>query len=265
MSRSYCDTIERRSVGRPSLTAAIAAAQAAQRREAQPLAGVQGHQPLPSWLSGASGPRERHASGQAREGRKARGARSIATRAPCTPKRRPANNLRNGTIDTRSDRGWTRAGHPLGRFNCQSRPGITDLRRGFARPIDPDFSLPHNQRASGRGLHRGEVSRARCAVWISYPFPLLTMSKDQEKNKPAQQYRLRGLAVSVFANTAKDRSTPFYKVSMQKTYKDGDEFKTTTSLGRDDLPVADLLLRQAWVWILEREAKDRKEANEDEE
>lgn len=28
------------------------------RPEAKPLAGVQGRQPLPSWLSGASGPRE---------------------------------------------------------------------------------------------------------------------------------------------------------------------------------------------------------------
>ena len=91
------------------------------------------------------------------------------------------------------------------------------------------------------------------------------MSKDQEKNKPAQQYRLRGLAVSIFANTAKDRDVPFYKVSMQKTYKDGKEFRTTTSLGRDDLPVADLLLKKAWVWILEREAKDRKVAADEDE
>ena len=91
------------------------------------------------------------------------------------------------------------------------------------------------------------------------------MSNDKEKNKPAQQYRLRGLAVSIFDNTAKDRDVPFYKVSMQKTYKDGKEFRTTTSLGRDDLPVADLLLKKAWVWILEREAKDRKVAADEDE
>jgi hypothetical protein len=87
----------------------------------------------------------------------------------------------------------------------------------------------------------------------------------ESNTKPAQQYRLRGLAVSVFANKAKDRNVPFYKVSMQKTYKDGKDFRTTTSLGRDDLPVVDLLLRKAWVWILEREAKDRKEAYQEEE
>jgi hypothetical protein len=91
------------------------------------------------------------------------------------------------------------------------------------------------------------------------------MTKDQEKTKPAQQLRLRGVSVSIFANHAKDRDAPFYKVAMQKTYKDGKDFRTTTSLGRDDLPVANLLLKQAWVWILEREAKDRKAAAEDEE
>ena len=137
MSHSYCDTNGCRSVGRPSLTAAPAAARAAQDQRAQPLAGVQGHQPLPSWLSGASGPRERHASGQAREGRKARGARSVATRAPCTPKLWPANNLCDGAFVTRTGRAWTRAGHPLGHVDCRSMP-ITDAR----------IRSPHNQTRS---------------------------------------------------------------------------------------------------------------------
>ena len=88
--------------------------------------------------------------------------------------------------------------------------------------------------------------------------------KEDNSTKPAQQFRLRGIAVSVFANTAKDRKTPYYKVSLQKTYKDGDDFKTTTSLGRDDLPVAELLLKQAWVWVLNQEAEDRKDAYQDE-
>lgn len=87
----------------------------------------------------------------------------------------------------------------------------------------------------------------------------------ESTSKPAQQYRLRGLAVSIFANKAKDRSVPFYKVSMQKTYKDGKSFRTTNSLGRDDLPVVELLMKKAWVWILEREVKDRKEAYSDDE
>jgi hypothetical protein len=91
------------------------------------------------------------------------------------------------------------------------------------------------------------------------------MAKAKETTKPAQQYRMRGVAVSIFSNESKSRDVPFYKVAMQKTYKDGKDFRSTTSLGRDDLPVADLLLKKAWVWILEREAKDRKAAVDEEE
>lgn len=43
------------------------------------------------------------------------------------------------------------------------------------------------------------------------------------------------------------------KVSLVKTYREGDEFKSTTSLGRDDLPVAALLLQQAWTAIISEE------------
>lgn len=42
-------------------------------------------------------------------------------------------------------------------------------------------------------------------------------------------------------------------VSLVKTYREGDEFKSTTSLGRDDLQVAALLLRQAWTAIISEE------------
>ena len=54
------------------------------------------------------------------------------------------------------------------------------------------------------------------------------------------------------------REVTFHKVSLQRTYKtDEDEFKTTSSFGRDDVPVARLLLQRAWEFILETEAKSR--------
>lgn len=87
--------------------------------------------------------------------------------------------------------------------------------------------------------------------------------KETNSTKPAQQFRLRGIAVSVFANAAKDRKTPFYKTSIQKTYHDGNDFRTTNSLGRDDLPVTELLLKKAWVWILNQEAESRKSSGSD--
>ena len=63
--------------------------------------------------------------------------------------------------------------------------------------------------------------------------------------------RANGVAASVFKNAAKtkDGETTFYKVALTRTYRDGDEFKSTNSLGRDDLPVAALLLQKAWFFI----------------
>lgn len=83
-------------------------------------------------------------------------------------------------------------------------------------------------------------------------------------NKPVKVFRLRGLSASVFANTAKTngRETVFHKVSLQRTYKDGDEWKTTTSFGRDDLPTAQLLMQRAWEFILDTEAHRSTEADD---
>ena len=71
----------------------------------------------------------------------------------------------------------------------------------------------------------------------------------QASMKPIKVFRSRGISASVFANHAKSdgRDIVFHKVSLQRTFKDGDEWKTTTSFGRDDLPIARLLLgeRQA--------------------
>jgi hypothetical protein len=91
------------------------------------------------------------------------------------------------------------------------------------------------------------------------------MAKEREPesprgNKPEKVIRLRGVSASVFANRAETDhgEVIFHKVAVQRTYKEGEEFKTTTSFGRDDVPVLREVLRQAWVFILETEAKGRK-------
>ena len=72
-------------------------------------------------------------------------------------------------------------------------------------------------------------------------------------NKPIRVFRLRGVKAAIFENHAAENV--FYKVSLQKIYREGEEWRTTTSLGRDDLPVARLLLDRAWEFILETEAQ----------
>ena len=73
-------------------------------------------------------------------------------------------------------------------------------------------------------------------------------------NKPARVFRRRGVKVSVFRNEAGEHI--FHKVVVQKIYKEGGgEWRTTTSLGRDDLPVAQMLIGRAWEFILDEEAR----------
>jgi hypothetical protein len=79
-------------------------------------------------------------------------------------------------------------------------------------------------------------------------------------NKPIQVFRRRGVKVSVFENTSGD--AVFHKVSVQKIYREnGSEWKTTTSLGRDDLPIAQMLIGRAWEFILDHEAESAANAS----
>jgi hypothetical protein len=74
-----------------------------------------------------------------------------------------------------------------------------------------------------------------------------------------------GISVSVFANQAKGRDAPLYKVSTKRTYVRNGEYVTVTSLFRDDLPVVQYLHRWAWVRIyeLQREWRQKHGAKAD--
>ncbi len=97
---------------------------------------------------------------------------------------------------------------------------------------------------------------------ISVPPIFMVPSKDSVK--PVHVFRLRGISASVFANIAetKNGDVTFHKVSVQRTYKDGNDFKTTTSFGRDDLPIVRLLTDRAWQFILDTEANRGRDENE---
>lgn len=81
-------------------------------------------------------------------------------------------------------------------------------------------------------------------------------------SKPVKSFRMRGVRVSVFENHAErdENASAFHKVSIQKIYKQGNDFKTSTSLGRDDLPIARLLLDRAWQFILDAESNSKDES-----
>lgn len=86
--------------------------------------------------------------------------------------------------------------------------------------------------------------------------------EDSKNTKPVDVMRMRGVSVSIYANPVKGRSLPLYKVSLKRTYVKDGEFKTVTALGRDDLPVAGMLLQKAWERILELESEHWNEADD---
>ncbi len=104
--------------------------------------------------------------------------------------------------------------------------------------------------------------RSHRLIRRNYPLPHFCMANAKESAaapsavKPAKVFRRRGIAVSVFANPTEidGRIVSFYKVTIQRTYRDGNEFKTTTTFGRDDLPIVRLLIGQAWEFILDAES-----------
>lgn len=79
--------------------------------------------------------------------------------------------------------------------------------------------------------------------------------------KPVKIIRLRGVSASIFANHVKSegKDLTFHKVSVERSYKDGQEWKYTTKFGRDDLPVVNTVLQRAWEFILDTEASRNKE------
>ena len=89
------------------------------------------------------------------------------------------------------------------------------------------------------------------ALFLFPPSPCLTRQQPPIK-KPWRVFRAAGLSASIFQNVIKtpEGTRTYPKVSLVKTYREGDEFKSMSSLGRDDLPVAALLLQQAWTAII---------------
>jgi len=118
------------------------------------------------------------------------------------------------------------------------------------------------RRSESRRMTITVPDRSHRLIRRIYPLPPFCMANAKESAaapsavKPAKVFRRRGIAVSVFANPTEidGRIVSFYKVTIQRTYRDGDEFKTTTAFGRDDLPIVSLLVGQAWEFILDAES-----------
>ncbi len=57
----------------------------------------------------------------------------------------------------------------------------------------------------------------------------------QAKAPPVKTFRLGNVKASVWENSG-DNGKTFYTVTTERVWKDGDEWKSSKSFGRDDLP-----------------------------
>jgi len=69
--------------------------------------------------------------------------------------------------------------------------------------------------------------------------------KSEKKKPPVDRVKVGGISVSVWENKAKSGGE-FHTFSLQRTYKDGDEFKYTGLLRASDLPKAVLALQKTY-------------------
>lgn len=69
-------------------------------------------------------------------------------------------------------------------------------------------------------------------------------------NKPAHRIRIHSVEAAIWANETANGIR--YNVTLGRLFKDGDNWRTTDGLGRDDLLVAGKVLDMAHTWICEQ-------------
>jgi hypothetical protein len=68
-----------------------------------------------------------------------------------------------------------------------------------------------------------------------------------DKAKPAHKIQHRGIAVAIWKNDGKNG--PFYSVTLSRRYKQGEQWKESSSYDEDDLLLLTELLAEAHSWI----------------
>lgn len=75
---------------------------------------------------------------------------------------------------------------------------------------------------------------------------------DTDKAQPEKKFRAGGVVATVWKNTQENKEgKPFevYSINVDRTYKDGDEFKQTSSMKVNDLPKLALVANEAFAYL----------------
>ena len=84
----------------------------------------------------------------------------------------------------------------------------------------------------------------------------------QQKQKPVHEIRLGRIRAAIWANETENRQV-WFNVTVSRLYKDGDQWKDTSTYRRDDLPIVAKVMDMAYAWIWGQEVPaDSDEATE---
>lgn len=78
----------------------------------------------------------------------------------------------------------------------------------------------------------------------------LQMSKASTKTRPVHELRLGRIKAAIWENSTQNGAR--HNVTVSRLYKDGDDWKDSTSFGRDDLPLVAKVADMAHSWIFEQ-------------
>ncbi len=70
------------------------------------------------------------------------------------------------------------------------------------------------------------------------------------KNRPVHEVRLGRIKAAIWENATQNGSR--HNVTVSRLYKDEDQWKDSTSFGRDDLPLVAKVVDMAHSWIFEQ-------------
>ena len=82
-----------------------------------------------------------------------------------------------------------------------------------------------------------------------------------EKKKPAHKIKNGSLTVTIWKNSGEKGD--FYTINPTRSYKDGDQWKETTSFHHHELLTLAKMLDQAETWISQEYAKSRQSRSDD--
>jgi hypothetical protein len=80
---------------------------------------------------------------------------------------------------------------------------------------------------------------------------LFSMSESEAAmaKPPVHEIRMGTIKACIWGNETQNGTR--HNVTLSRLYKDGDDWKESSSFGRDDLPLAQVVLGRAYEWIFD--------------